>query len=326
MSPTIELPLWCRPGRSGSFASARSTPSSVASSRRSRKCSSSTISPPRTPPPRGHVERQRQAAPRAMPARQRRRGAQPFAPARRREAGFEGDADPAGEPFEAGFRGDGGGGQQVRMRDAILERREHALEVGEEAREEVRARRPRPVDPDRFLVAAVLADGFADQPPGRGARLIRQQPSPARILDPNEGQRRICFRRLERRGEQGGRSPAGVERCSVRPGRCDRPARRELPPPRRARLRDRAAAGSARHSRSGSHRREARRCPARCGRRRTARRAPTGSARRGAALAPSRSGSARRTGHAARARASTAPGPGDSGSSDGARSHAARGT
>jgi hypothetical protein len=57
-----------------------------------------------------------------MPARQRRGGAQPFAPGRSREAGLEGDADPAGEPFEAGLRGDGGGGQQVRMRDPILER------------------------------------------------------------------------------------------------------------------------------------------------------------------------------------------------------------
>ena len=200
------------------------------------------------------------------------------------------------------------------MRDAIFERREHALEVGEEAREEVRARRPRPVDPDRFLVAAVLADGFADQPPGRGARLIRQQPSAARTARPERGAApdRLPTPRAPRRAAADGVPPASSA-SAWSPARCDRPARRELPPPRRARLRDRAAAGSARHSRSGSHTREARRCPARCGRRRTARPAPTGSGRRGAARAPWRSGSGRRTGHAARARASTAPGPGDSG-------------
>ena len=206
----------------------------------------------------GHVQRQREAAPRAMPARQRRCGAQPFAPARRRERRFEGYADPAGEPFEAGFRGDCRSGQQVRMGDAIFERREHAFEVREEAREEVGARGPRPVDPDRFLVAAVHADRFADQPPCRGARLIRQQPAAARLLDPNEGQRRIGSRGLERRGELGGWRAARVQRSGVRRRDPIAPARPEIPRPRRARLRDRAAAGSARHSRSGSHTHEAR--------------------------------------------------------------------
>ena len=233
----------------------------------------------------GHVERQRQAAPRAVPARQRRRGAQPVAPARRGQAGFEGDADPAGEPVETGFRGDRRVGQQVRMGDAILERRQHALEVGEEAREEVRPRRPRPVDPDRFLVAAVLANRFADQPPGRRARPDpsaasggpaarrerRAAPDPLPTpRAPRRARRTECRRRPARR-----RAPASIRR----------PARRASPRPRRARLRDRAAAGSARHSRSGSHTREAPRCPARCGRRRTARPAPTGSGRRGGARA-----------------------------------------
>ena len=53
----------------------------------------------------GDVERQRQAAPRAMPARQRGRGAQPFAPPRRRQAGFEGDADPAGRAIRGWLPG-----------------------------------------------------------------------------------------------------------------------------------------------------------------------------------------------------------------------------
>ena len=200
------------------------------------------------------------------------------------------------------------------MGDAILERREHAFEVGEEAREEVRARRPRPVDPDRFLVAAVLADRFRGpaarprRPPDPSAAIAGPDARPERRAAPDL----LPTSRAPRRAAADGVPPASSASACVPADAIDQLARR-LPPPRRARLLDRAAPGSARHSRSGSHTHEARRCPGRCGRRRTARPAPTGSGRRGAALARWRSGSGRRTGHAARARASTAPVPGDSG-------------
>ena len=189
VSPTIELPLWCRPpGRSGSCSSARSTPSSVARSRRSRKCSSSTISPPRTPPPVATSSASGEPAPRAVPARERRRGAQPVAPPFRRQRRFEGDTDPAGQPFEIGLGDDRGIGDQVCVGDAIFERRQHAFEVREESREEVRLRGARPVDADRV---------------GRPARTRRQLEASGLIRRPASGSR-----------------PARRERTAARPGAC----------------------------------------------------------------------------------------------------------
>ncbi len=87
VSPTMELPLCCRPGSNGSASSAKSTPSSVARMRRSRKSSRITISPPLTPP--SVATSSASARPRRVPC-QRASSGPACSQARRRSSGSAG--------------------------------------------------------------------------------------------------------------------------------------------------------------------------------------------------------------------------------------------
>jgi hypothetical protein len=92
-------------------------------------------------PARHDVERAPQAAERAALAVERGRLGEQAAAALGRVGRVEGHAEPRPEPFERVFGRGARVGQKVRVRDAVFERREHALEVVEEAFEKVGARR-----------------------------------------------------------------------------------------------------------------------------------------------------------------------------------------
>ena len=121
-----------------------------------------------------NIERQLQPAPGAVQARQRRRGGEPATAPFRGQSRIEGDADPAGEPVQMLLRSARRISQQVRGGHAILERRQHRLEAGEEAVEEVGGGRSRPVERDRVRS---LRSGQA-----RPSRVL-QQPCFARLID-----------------------------------------------------------------------------------------------------------------------------------------------
>ena len=111
------------------------------------------------------VERQLAARPgcRAGAPASARRRSQSTAPLRG-QGRIERDADPAGQPVQMLLRGARRISQQVRGGHAILERRQHRLEVGEEAVEEVGRGGCRPVERDRVRLAAAAAR------PGRSPR------------------------------------------------------------------------------------------------------------------------------------------------------------
>ena len=85
----------------------------------------------------GHVQREREPAARAVPARQLGRGLQPGAAARFGQGRVKSQADPAGEPVQVLGRRAGRVGEQVSVGHAVFELREHPFHVGQTARQKV---------------------------------------------------------------------------------------------------------------------------------------------------------------------------------------------